>query len=85
MEKDLEKMTKTFLLNFFVFFCVVMAIVIITGMTLPAFAQIGGGNPCPGGEPCNPEDVPISGIEWLLVVGGLFGFRKIYHKFKRSS
>ncbi|MEX1240468.1 MAG: hypothetical protein WEB30_12145 [Cyclobacteriaceae bacterium] len=33
----------------------------------------------PGGDP----DVPISGIEWLLVAGGIFGARKIYNRIKK--
>lgn len=34
----------------------------------------------PGGDP----DVPISGIEWLLVAGGMLGARKIYKRFKKE-
>jgi hypothetical protein len=72
--------------NFFMFLFVATAILMLVGITLPVFAQVGpggGGNPCPGGEPCNPE-VPITGIEWLLVIGGLFGFRKIYRRFRND-
>jgi hypothetical protein len=42
-------------------------------------AQPGGGDPCPGGPPCNP-DVPITGIEWLLVAGAAFGIRRLTAK-----
>lgn len=34
----------------------------------------------PGGDP----DVPISGIEWLLVAGGMLGARSIYKRFKKD-
>ncbi len=32
----------------------------------------------PGGDP----DVPISGIEWLIGGGALFGIRKLWGRFK---
>lgn len=35
----------------------------------------------PGGDP----DVPISGIEWLLLAGGLFGSGRIYRNFKKRQ
>lgn len=35
------------------------------------------------GQP--PGEVPISGIEWLLIGGGLFGAKKIYQRFKSKS
>lgn len=35
------------------------------------------------GPPPDP-DVPITGIEWLLVTGGIFGARKIYKRFKKD-
>ncbi|MBX2898824.1 MAG: hypothetical protein KF775_04215 [Cyclobacteriaceae bacterium] len=39
------------------------------------FAQ--PGDPCPGGPPCDP-DVPISGIEILVLVGGALGLGKFF-------
>jgi hypothetical protein len=84
MEKDPEEIMKKFFANFFFLLCIVIALLILGGTISPAFSQVGpggGGNPCPGGEPCDPE-VPIAGIEWLLVIGGLFGFRRI---FKRAT
>lgn len=43
---------------------------------LVSFAQPGD----PGGD----SDVPISGIEWLLIGGGIFGARKVYKNFKNT-
>lgn len=40
-----------------------------------SFAQPGDG----GGDP----DVPISGLEWLLLSGGILGVRKMYRNFKK--
>lgn len=37
----------------------------------------------PGGG-TDPDAVPISGIEWLLVTGGILGVRSIYKRFKRD-
>lgn len=45
------------------------------GLTLTAFGQPGD----PGTDP----DVPISGIEWLLLGGGIFGARRMYKNFRR--
>jgi hypothetical protein len=42
-----------------------------------SFAQPGDG----GGD----SDVPITGIEWLLVAGGLFGAKKIHSRFKERA
>jgi hypothetical protein len=44
------------------------------------FAQPGGGGPCPT-PPCSPP-VPISGLEYLLVGGVLFGIRHVFKKQK---
>jgi hypothetical protein len=40
----------------------------------------------PGGDdpPIGDPDVPISGIEWLLLTGGIFGVRKILKKFNQK-
>ncbi|MEO5599410.1 MAG: hypothetical protein ABIR06_00650 [Cyclobacteriaceae bacterium] len=54
-------------------FC--LLVLLMSGISEIAFAQPGD----PGGDP----DVPISGIEWLLVSGALFGARKIYYNFKK--
>jgi len=64
-------------------FCLLtLAIVILVG-SIPALAQPGGGsNPCPF-PPCNP-DVPISGIEILLALGGVLGLRKLVTGKKNS-
>lgn len=85
MEKGPEKMRKNAFLNLFMLVCVLTAALMIMGTVIPAFSQPGDGeNPCPGGPPCNPE-VPIAGIEWLLAIGGLFGFRKVYRRFRTRN
>ena len=64
-----------------------LALLLVFAALQPAIAQVGpggGGNPCPGGEPCDPENVPITGIEWLLLGGGVFGMRMIRRKFKNQ-
>lgn len=54
----------------------ILTIVLAIGIQL-SFAQPGD----PGGDP----DVPISGIEYLLGLGALFGFRKIMKSFSKKS
>lgn len=86
MEKDPEKIMKKAFVNFLFFIGIVAALLIVAGISYPAFSQVGpggGGNPCPGGPPCDPE-VPIAGIEWLLIIGGLFGFRRIFSKTRKG-
>lgn len=51
---------------------------VITALVVVAFAanaQPGGGRPCPL-PPC-PPPVPISGIEYLIGLGGLYGMRNL--------
>jgi hypothetical protein len=50
-----------------------------TFLAVGCFAQV---DP-PGGDPPDPR-VPISGIEWLLVGGGIMGARKIYLNIKKK-
>jgi hypothetical protein len=54
------------------YFGLALSIVLATG----CFAQP------PGDDPPDPR-VPISGIEWLLVGGGILGARKIYNNLKK--
>jgi hypothetical protein len=63
-----------------VFFLLVITLVILV---IPVYAQPGGGNPCPF-PPCNP-DVPISGIEVLLVAGGVLGVKRILGLVRKSK
>lgn len=50
------------------------------GMCFTCYSQVvddpGGGS--------DPDAVPISGIEWLLVAGGMLGARNIYKRFKKN-
>lgn len=48
-------------------------------MMVVAVAAQPGGDPNGGGKP---GVAPISGIEWLMLGGGLFGAIKSYFKFK---
>lgn len=66
-------MMRTYWKRVSLFFLLSLAIVILVGTMQPVMAQPGG-NPCPF-PPCNP-DVPISGIEILLALGGALGIRK---------
>jgi hypothetical protein len=68
--------------NLSLFFLVLVAIVILVGPIQTVWAQPPG-DPCPGGPPCDPE-VPISGIEILLALGGLLGIRKLLTSKKDS-
>jgi hypothetical protein len=36
------------------------------------------------GDPGTDPDVPISGIEWLLLGGGIFGARKLFKRIKEK-
>ncbi len=68
--------------NISLFFLLTLAIVIVVGLLQPAWAQPPG-NPCPGGPPCDP-DVPITGIEILIALGGALGIRKFLTSKKNS-
>ena len=46
-----------------------------------AKAQPGGGGPGGGGDP----DVPITGIEILIAIGGVLGMRKLINSKKKSE
>lgn len=56
----------------------VTSIIFVGSLQQPAYAQP---DPCPN-PPCD-GDVPISGIEWLLLAGGLFGAKKIQEAYKK--
>lgn len=47
-------------------------------LPLLAVAQPGGN---PGGDP---DKVPLTGIEWLLLAGGALGASRIYKKFREG-
>jgi hypothetical protein len=57
----------------------VFCLAIIIGAATSTFAQ--PGDPGGGGDP----DVPISGIEILLGLGGLYGARKVYQQNKKKK
>jgi len=50
-------------------------LLLFSGISQITFAQ--------PGDP--PPPVPISGIEWLLVAGGILGAKKVFQKFKKRS
>jgi hypothetical protein len=52
-------------------------------LSIACFAQPPAETTPPGGDPPDPR-VPISGIEWLLIGGGLLGARKAYAAFKKK-
>ena len=47
-------------------------ILIISTISFLAISQPGGGDPGGGGKP-----VPITGVEFLLIAGGVLGARKL--------
>ena len=54
----------------------ILTLVLVIGFQM-SFAQPGD----PGGNP----DVPLTGIEYLLGLGALFGFRKIMKSFSKKA
>ena len=46
-----------------------------------AVSQPGGGGPGGGGDP----DVPITGLEFLLVAGGILGAKRLMNLKKKSK
>jgi hypothetical protein len=71
-------MMKKLLRNLLFLTLLVATSVIFIGSIQPVYAQP---DPCPT-PPCDNE-VPVSGIEWLILFGGLFGAKKIYSNFKK--
>lgn len=62
--------------NLLLLILLLVSFMTLIGSLQPIYAQPGGGgNPCPGGPPCNPN-VPISGIEILLAAGGVLGIKR---------
>lgn len=57
-------------------------LVLLLFLSAALFGQI----PPPGdpNDGAPPGEVPISGIEWLLVAGGIFGVRKIFHRIRKG-
>ncbi|MBS1557192.1 MAG: hypothetical protein JST69_00580 [Bacteroidetes bacterium] len=53
------------------------------GVSITLSAQPGGGRPCPK-PPC-PPPVPITGIEYLLGLGGLYGIKKLITDQKKKT
>jgi hypothetical protein len=67
-------------------FIVTILLVFVLGIilsSLPLYAQPPGGgtDPCPGGPPCNP-DVPITGIEYLVIGGMVMGAKSLISRLK---
>lgn len=59
---------------------VLISFCLLTGL----IASAQPGDPCPGGPPCDP-DVPITGIELLLAMGGFLGLRKLFMNSKKEN
>ncbi len=55
----------------------VSILMVLLSAPLLSYSQIGD----PGGDP----DVPLTGIEWLLVAGGSLGLRKIYKNYRHRN
>lgn len=53
--------------------------VVVTMASGLCIAQPGGGGPGGGATPA-----PLSGIEWLLLSGGIFGASRIYRNFRKK-
>jgi hypothetical protein len=58
------------------YFMIFILVLLLCSNWQVTFAQPGD----PGGDP--DARVPISGIEWLLIGGGIFGARKIFQKYR---
>jgi hypothetical protein len=74
------KNLKTFGVSLTLTLCLLM----LEGSFQKAYGQPGGGNPCPGGQPCDPE-APITGIEWLIISGGFLGGIFVRRKFSTKD
>lgn len=57
----------------------VSAVLVLLHLAIFVSAQPGDPN---GGNP--PGTVPISGIEWLLISGGVFGASRIYKSLRKK-
>ena len=63
--------------------CILSALFVLGGASFSCMAQPGNGPP---GDPITDPDVPISGVEILLLAGGIFGAKKyLDHKKDKSS
>lgn len=51
-------------------------------VALLAFLPVAQGQPDGGGPGGGGPPVPISGLEWLLIAGGLMGGKQIWQKIK---
>jgi hypothetical protein len=49
-------------------------LLVFTLVTFPSF-----------GQPRPPDPIPVTGIEWLLIGGGLWGAKKIYDGKKKQK
>lgn len=50
-----------------------------------AFSSISVNSYAQPDPPPDPDAVPITGVEWLLLTGGIFGARKIYQNLKKDK
>ncbi len=60
-----------------------VAVLILVGLGTSLAQPGGGGRPCPK-PPC-PPPVPISGIEVLIGLGGVYGIKKMLNRSKRNK
>ncbi|MBT1705351.1 hypothetical protein [Chryseosolibacter indicus] len=73
--KELKKRLKLFIRLF----------IVLVGVAFPCFSQPPG-NPGSGGNGgIDNPDVPITGIEILIGLGGLYGARKVHANLKKKQ
>ena len=63
---------------------IIVTSVVFVGSIPPAYGQNPPDN-CPTGNCDADNPAPITGIEWLLVAGGILGARKVHKNFRSRT